>query len=139
MSDQQNTIKTLRQTNRLLMFGYMMLGVLAMAGYAIAQTRGIDDDEEETTEDTSDAQVLVVNNEADSQPITAVESESGFAVYVDAGGEINVIHRDGTVIVPTRKVFSHAYQEDEARWSGRTIVLPAQPIGQPTPKDIDQP
>jgi len=109
MGTQQTTIQQLRQTNRLLLFGYLVLGVAALVGYSFAQS----DDLPPGTTDPNDNQVVVdINKVGDSQTIAAVEHERGFAVLVDEEGKINVIHRDGTVVVPNRKVYSNEYQED---------------------------
>ncbi len=104
MEDQTTAVGRLRQTNRLLLLGYLVFGVLGVAGYTLAQA---------DPDDPAEDRVFVNVNAGSQEQITAVEHEKGFAVYVDAEGEINVIHRDGTVIVPNRKVFSHVYQENE--------------------------
>ena len=113
MTNEQNRIKTLRQTNRLLTMGYLLLGVFVLGGYVLAQTRGPNDDDDADTDDAPslDDRLFVAVNNTEENKIAAVESERGFAVYIEDDGQINVIHRDGTVIVPNRKIFSNTYQE----------------------------
>lgn len=110
MKPEQLTIHQLRQTNRMLALGYVLIGLFAVVGYALAQA----DPLPPGASDPNDNNIIVdINKVGDSQTIAAVEHERGFAVLVDEEGKINVIHRDGTVIVPNRKVFSNNFQEDQ--------------------------
>lgn len=97
------TIQTLRQSNRLLKMGYLLIGVFAVVGYALAQA----------DPDDPDVPPVDIVNVDNTEQIAGINHERGFAVYVDDDGTINVVHRDGTVIVPNKKVYSHEYQKDQ--------------------------
>ncbi|MFI4861005.1 MAG: hypothetical protein ACIAXF_10030 [Phycisphaerales bacterium JB063] len=107
MSSHENN---LRQQNRLLKLGYAALAVFAITGFAFAQ--GQADPPVHHPDDPNGNRVTVdINKVGDAQTMVGVENPDGFAVLIDEEGKINVIHRDGTVIVPNRKVYSHVYQE----------------------------
>lgn len=99
--------RQLLQTNRMLRLGYAVLAVVLVSGYVIAQ----DGVEPGATNDEPTA-VVDINKVGHSQTIVGVDYPDGFAVVVGEDGTINVVHYDGTVIVPNRKIFSHVYQEE---------------------------
>lgn len=115
----QNTIHQLHQHNRMLKFGYALLAVAGITGYAVAQSG----DAAEPNDPNDNAVVIDINKVGDAQQMVGVENPDGFAVLIDEEGKINVVHYDGTVIVPNRKVYSHVYQEEHDR-SPRLIDLP---------------
>ncbi|MFN3165812.1 MAG: hypothetical protein ACE37H_01975 [Phycisphaeraceae bacterium] len=128
MTQESNTIRQLRQTNRLLMLGYVLMGVLGIAGFAWAQADDPDDpDADPDAADAADEEQIevpdVVVNATTNQLVAGVGHEMGFAVYVREDGQINIIHRDGTVLVPNRKKFSHVYQEEQQK-KDKTIFVP---------------
>lgn len=102
MNNEQQTIERLTQSNRMLKLGYLVVGVLGLAGYSLAQTGPATPGSTDPNE--NDVRVDI-NKVGDSQTITSVDHERGFAVLVDEEGKINVIHRDGTVLVPDRKYY----------------------------------
>lgn len=99
------------QTNRMLRLGYLVIGVIALAGYALGQARPANPGSSDPNE--NDVRVDI-NKVGDAQQIVGVDHELGFAVIVDEEGKITIVHRDGTAIVPNRKVYSHR-ADDEAR------------------------
>jgi len=108
MNQEQQTIRQLVQTNRQLKLGYVVVGVLGLAGYALAQAGP----ETDGSTDPNENDVRVdINKVGDSQQITSVDHERGFAVIVDEEGKITVVHRDGTVVVPNRKHYSHRLED----------------------------
>lgn len=110
MDSEQHTIRDLRQTNRQLKLGYLVVGVLGLAGIALAQA----DPAPAGSSDPNANDVRVdINKVGDVQQIIGVDHERGFAVIVDEEGKITVVHRDGTAIVPNRKVFSHQFSGDK--------------------------
>jgi len=114
----ENTLHQLRQSNRLLKFGYACLAIAGLTGYAFAQSGA-------APNDPNDNEVVIdINKVGDAQQMVGVENPDGFAVLVDEEGKINVVHYDGTVIVPNRKVFSHVFQEERDRSEPRLIELP---------------
>ncbi|XAL99707.1 hypothetical protein OT109_19275 [Phycisphaeraceae bacterium D3-23] len=118
-----NTENNLRQQNRLLTFGYAALAVFAIAGFALAQ--GQNDPPPHNPDDPNGNRVTVdINKVGDAQQMVGVENPDGFAVLIDEEGKINVVHRDGTVIVPNRKVFSHVYQDEREERRPRLIDIP---------------
>lgn len=115
-----NLETNLRQQNRMLKLGYAGLAVLALTGFALAQGAGNDPQ----PNDPNDNHVVIdINKVGDAQQMVGVENPDGFAVLIDEEGKINVVHRDGTVIVPNRKVFSHVYQQEQQH-SPRLIDIP---------------
>jgi hypothetical protein len=117
-----NLETNLRQQNRMLKLGYAGLTVLALAGFAFAQGQG--GQAPHNPDDPNGNRVTVdINKVGDAQQMVGVENPDGFAVLIDEEGKINVVHRDGTVIVPNRKVFSHVYQEQQHR-GPRLIDIP---------------
>lgn len=103
MTPDQRLIQKLKQSNRLLKAGYLMVGVAALVAYSLASPVP----SHAGPSDPNDNDVRVaVNKVGDAQSITAVDHERGFAVLIDEEGKINVIHRDGKVIVASRKFFS---------------------------------
>lgn len=104
MNDLAQRNHQLKQANRILRLGYVVLGVVGIAGYAIAQAGPTPPG---STDPNSNEVRVDINKVGDAQIIAAVDHERGFAVLVDEEGKINVIHRDGTVIVPNRKHYSN--------------------------------
>lgn len=107
MPTEQQTITRLSQVNRQLKLGYLVIGVLGIAGIAIAQTPNEPIQQPGTTDPNGNGVKVDINSVGDAQSIAAVDHERGFAVIVDEEGKISVVHRDGTVIVPNRKKYSH--------------------------------
>lgn len=116
MSDPAASNRQLVQTNRILKLGYAGLAIAGLTGYVVAQDGG------DAPEDTPPV-VVDINKVGTAQMIVGVENPDGFAVVVDEEGKINVVHFDGTVIVPNHKVYSHVYQE-EHNLGPRHIELP---------------
>lgn len=120
MPDTPPLNRQLVQTNRLLKLGYAGLAVALVTGYVVAQDAG-----DPAGPGAAPPPVVVdINKVGTAQMIVGVENPDGFAVVVDEEGKINIVHRDGTVIVPNRKVYSHVYQERQQTQAPRDIELP---------------
>lgn len=115
MQDAQAINRQLVQTNRLLKLGYAGLAVAMLTGYVVAQGGN-----EPQQQSADQAPHVGLNTLGTSQMIVGVDYPDGFAVVVDENGQINVVHYDGTVIVPNRKVYSHVYQEERGPRRPRT-------------------
>lgn len=102
MNNSDATIEQLIQRNRQLKFGYLVVAVLGLALYTLSSP-------ERTQAGPSDPDgnniKVDINKVGDAQQMVAVDHESGFVVIIDEEGKVNVVYRDGTIIVPTRKFF----------------------------------
>lgn len=102
MSTPQHTIEHLLHRNRQLKFGYLFIAVIGLAIYALASP-------ERTQAGPSDPDgnniKIDINKVGDAQQMVSVDHESGFAVIIDEEGKVNVVYRDGTIIVPKRKFY----------------------------------
>ena len=119
MPDAQAINHQLIQTNRLLKLGYAGLAVALLTGYVVAQ----DGSDPQPPQNAANP-VVGLNTLGTTQMIVGVDYPDGFAVVVDEEGQINVVHYDGTVIVPNRKVFSHVYQQEQHDHAPRLIDIP---------------
>ena len=103
MDIQTQQIQRLSQTNRLLKLGYLVIGVFGLVGYALA---GPEVKEPGSTDPNGNGVVVDRDQVGDAQQIVAVDHEDGFVVMIDEEGKVNVIRRDGSVIVAARKQYA---------------------------------
>lgn len=102
MQNEAETIRRLSTTNRFLKFGYVILGVFGVVGYSLAAPQSL---QPGATDPNSNGIPVDRDQVGDVQQLVAVDHEEGFAVMIDEEGKVNVIRKDGTVIVAKRKFF----------------------------------
>ena len=103
MQDEREAIKRLSNSNRLLKLGYVFVGLFGLVGYSLAGQPGL---QPGTTDPNNNGVVVDRDQVGDAQRLVAVDHEDGFAVMIDEEGKVNVIWRDGTVLVAKRKFFA---------------------------------
>lgn len=102
MNPQKPTIEQLAQRNRQLKFGYLIVAVLGLALYALSSP----EPSQAGPSDPDGNNIKIdINKVGDAQQVVAVDHESGFVVIIDEEGKVNIVYRDGTIIVPNRKYY----------------------------------
>ena len=97
MLENVRPLGALKRQNRLLLAGYGVIAMLAVA--AVAMGAGGNGPQSKSPRVDS-------NQVGTAQMMVGIDHPDGFAVLIDEDGKVNVVHRDGRVIVNRQKQYN---------------------------------